>query len=551
MSSQSKYSRNSRLQELPANQSTGCSLFPATPLGVMATAGTSPCKKSNKRRPGNSLVYVSTGPGDSSTFKDANPINTSSLMCLSHPILHTPENENETLQLKEQKGSNKAVYTVLTWLLEKSNGSISEFWKNLFKDYNLERYPKLQPVYHSFPKDLDLNKLRRGRKAPKVSPDQVTAKPPLKRKSPEELPAGTPIMSAKCTSNKVTPGMISKGRIARKTENTSVVRVPHRGGIQPPQRESSLATSELPASSANVKGILIKQVLESGISKKGIKDAGDAHAISKPEDLGGKSRSKTWKLGTRCRGLSLAQKNDDECAACRDGGELICCDGCPRAFHLGCLVPPLTEIPTGTWRCLSCTHKGGDTRATLSAESEKSQQSRNTAGVQVVLYQQRLVGELEQLLKSSPFTNREHPPSTGLPSTAITTLPSSTSSSASFSSSPSFTGNEKQRVLLQACENQTLKPSCGVCKAGGDLKRCTQCHGAFHSHCHFPPSPENIRTGRCASCTNTTALSTPTEPEVQQKPPTVEHDAEVDSFVNEQLFNKEEFDSILRELHLY
>nr|XP_041574143.1 autoimmune regulator-like [Taeniopygia guttata] len=52
--------------------------------------------------------------------------------------------------------------------------------------------------------------------------------------------------------------------------------------------------------------------------------------------------------------LPREQENEDECAACGDGGELICCDGCPRAFHLACLVPPLPHVPSGTWRCGSC-----------------------------------------------------------------------------------------------------------------------------------------------------------------------------------------------------
>ena len=42
------------------------------------------------------------------------------------------------------------------------------------------------------------------------------------------------------------------------------------------------------------------------------------------------------------------------CRVCDDGGDIICCDGCPASFHLGCLTPPLSAAPEGTWLCPSC-----------------------------------------------------------------------------------------------------------------------------------------------------------------------------------------------------
>ncbi|VVC89740.1 unnamed protein product [Leptidea sinapis] len=52
------------------------------------------------------------------------------------------------------------------------------------------------------------------------------------------------------------------------------------------------------------------------------------------------------------------QEDDDEhqefCRVCKDGGELLCCDSCPSAYHRFCLNPPLDEIPDGEWICPRC-----------------------------------------------------------------------------------------------------------------------------------------------------------------------------------------------------
>ncbi|XP_076814898.1 chromodomain-helicase-DNA-binding protein 3-like isoform X3 [Clavelina lepadiformis] len=50
--------------------------------------------------------------------------------------------------------------------------------------------------------------------------------------------------------------------------------------------------------------------------------------------------------------------HQDYCEVCKQGGEIILCDGCPRAYHLVCLEPPLDKPPEGSWPCPVCVKNG-------------------------------------------------------------------------------------------------------------------------------------------------------------------------------------------------
>nr|XP_046244068.1 tripartite motif-containing protein 66 isoform X2 [Scatophagus argus] len=47
-------------------------------------------------------------------------------------------------------------------------------------------------------------------------------------------------------------------------------------------------------------------------------------------------------------------ESEDFCAVCLIGGDLLCCDRCPKVFHLSCHVPSLLRFPSGDWLCSLC-----------------------------------------------------------------------------------------------------------------------------------------------------------------------------------------------------
>lgn len=54
--------------------------------------------------------------------------------------------------------------------------------------------------------------------------------------------------------------------------------------------------------------------------------------------------------------LNKDDPNEDWCAVCSDGGELMCCDKCPKVFHQHCHIPIINPFPDEDtpWQCMLC-----------------------------------------------------------------------------------------------------------------------------------------------------------------------------------------------------
>ncbi|NXP31252.1 AIRE regulator, partial [Leiothrix lutea] len=231
----------------------------------------------------------------------------------------------ETLSRTEREGSHRAFHALLTWLLGRDAAAVRDFWAVLFKDYNLERYSRLRPLRGAFPREVELGRQRRGRRLSPSPTAQAPHRPQGKRKAPEERDKARVAQLA--PRHSASPGPLVKAKTVKKPEGADTPR-----------------TSRA-----------------SGSSKTGGRAGDKPHTPAACEEPEARSRSHSLKAPAQPKACQMTpcplvwgQENEDECAACGDGGELICCDGCPRAFHLACLVPPLPHVPSGTWRCGSC-----------------------------------------------------------------------------------------------------------------------------------------------------------------------------------------------------
>lgn len=65
-----------------------------------------------------------------------------------------------------------------------------------------------------------------------------------------------------------------------------------------------------------------------------------------------------------------ADGNSDDCCLCGMDGSLICCDGCPAAFHSRCVGVVKDLLPEGDWYCPECLLEKHDGLTKLSKSSQ-------------------------------------------------------------------------------------------------------------------------------------------------------------------------------------
>ncbi|XP_041658958.1 autoimmune regulator [Cheilinus undulatus] len=338
----------------------------------------------------------------------------------------------ETLEKEVKEGIHKAMYSLLSWVLEQRRSILQAFWSNLSKEYNLDSYTKLRPLLTNL--HLNASVQRQVSLSASSSSADPRCSPEIREKTHTQQVFGSNGSSRQCV----------------KVEEF------YSGG----QSERNEAATDT----------LDQEVETNSIT---------------------------------------VHYNDDECAVCKDGGELICCDGCPRAFHLTCLHPPLASIPSGRWQCQWCCGNR--------VKTEKKQtpvQPTNTSSS-------------TSMLDISLFSS--------LSSSSVTAVTASRNRAGG------------RNLQFPGGEQVGMREVCGVCQLGGDLTHCPKCLQPFHMHCHFSKG-----RSMCLSCSRSGGSSAEKETESRgpQLPPVVQntHTQDQGSHACESVLHKDELDSILGDM---
>ncbi|RYE96497.1 MAG: hypothetical protein EOO41_04515 [Methanobacteriota archaeon] len=72
------------------------------------------------------------------------------------------------------------------------------------------------------------------------------------------------------------------------------------------------------------------------------------------EFLTSQLHSSEYSNSKAARSNDVGDDNESACHKCLGSGDLLCCDTCPRSYHLSCIGMSAYEVPQGRWICSVC-----------------------------------------------------------------------------------------------------------------------------------------------------------------------------------------------------
>ena len=202
----------------------------------------------------------------------------------------------------------------------------------------------------------------------------------------------------------------------------------------------------------------------------GLLEAIDALTSCSPTNGKNKKQAR-WKAPSRWKSV-----NSQFCNACKEGGELLCCDRCPSSFHLMCHEPPISRdsIPSGKWLCHRCEYVtvNGNTNVRTSKKELKNastEEGRNETVTKGIL---------------DGFVEGEDPLAV-LANAALAT-------NAEQFGIPYSLSNDNTSLPFDHKHSAQIKPRdrCNFCATGiinGTLIKCDFCPLSYHLDCLRPP----------------------------------------------------------------
>ncbi|TYZ68619.1 hypothetical protein PybrP1_002810 [[Pythium] brassicae (nom. inval.)] len=161
---------------------------------------------------------------------------------------------------------------------------------------------------------------------------------------------------------------------------------------------------------------------------------------------------------------------DEDCYICAEGGELLCCDGCPRVFHYTCAG--LRRIPRGKTFCHLCDPSVRPVFPVAKATRDTTATT-TTATVTTTT------------ATTTVTTTEPTPLADGADGTTVpaNTVSNGSNGGADSSDDHIHTASGGNLQTMTRSSEDQWDVDCSVCGLGGELLCCDGCPRAFHVAC--------------------------------------------------------------------